>query len=151
MDFAAAAPWQYGYIFLSGALAITAIVLPGVSGSTLLLIMGVYLPTVQGMRSLFHLDFSPLPGLIALGLGILLRAVVAVHFVRTALQKYRSQTLWLVVGLRLGSLAAIVMGPTTLPEPQAALSYQSFELMGFLLGICILVGLEYLKKLTVRA
>ena len=44
--------WQSPYLFLVGALAITAMVLPGISGSTLLLVFGAYMPAV----SYTHLD-----------------------------------------------------------------------------------------------
>ena len=54
------------YIFLSSAVAITAMVLPGISGSSILLIAGVYLPAIQAVRFL-HMEPSVLPGLFALG------------------------------------------------------------------------------------
>ena len=59
------------YLFLSGAVAITAMVLPGISGSSVLLIAGVYLPVIQAIRQLLHLDLHVLPGLMALGLGVI--------------------------------------------------------------------------------
>lgn len=46
---------QYAYLFASGAVAITAMVLPGISGSSILLIAGVYLPTIQAVHSLMGL------------------------------------------------------------------------------------------------
>lgn len=55
------------YIFLSSAVAITAMVLPGISGSSILLIAGVYLPAIQAVRSFLHMEPSVLPGLFALG------------------------------------------------------------------------------------
>lgn len=51
LDYTGLEPLQYGYLFLSGALAISAMALPGISGSSLLLIMGVYLPTVLFLPS----------------------------------------------------------------------------------------------------
>ena len=68
MNYASLQPLQYLYLFASGAVAICAMVLPGISGSSILLIAGVYLPTVQAARSLLHLDLAVLPGLIALEL-----------------------------------------------------------------------------------
>ena len=49
--FAGAPVWMLGYIFVSGAVAITAMVLPGISGSTLLLIAGVYLPAIGAIKA----------------------------------------------------------------------------------------------------
>lgn len=48
------------------------ICLAGISGSTILLIMGVYLPAIQAVSSLLPPDLSVLPGLCASGLGVLL-------------------------------------------------------------------------------
>ena len=108
--FAGAPVWMLGYIFLSGAVAITAMVLPGISGSTILLIAGVYLPAIQAIKSFLGLDFSVFAGLCALGLGILTGIALSIHAIRAALKKYRSQMVWLILGLMAGSLYAIVMG-----------------------------------------
>ena len=62
--FADAPVWMLGYIFLSGAVAITAMVLPGISSSTILLIAGVYLPAIQAIRAFLGFDFSVFPGLL---------------------------------------------------------------------------------------
>ena len=65
---------------------------------------------------------------------------------RSALRKHRSRMMYLILGLMLGSLAAIVMGPTTLPTPRAALSLATFQPLGFAIGIAVLLALELLKK-----
>lgn len=137
---------QYGYLFLSGALAISAMVLPGVSGSSLLLIMGVYIPTVNAVHSLLCLDFSAVPGLFALGIGILAGVAGSIHFVRAALRNYRSQMVYFILGLMVGSLYAISMGPTTLSVHKVALNLTTFQPLGFVLGTAILLALEGLKK-----
>ena len=72
MDFATLSVFQTAYIFIVGMLAITAMVLPGISGSTLLLIFGVYLPTIKAVHSLMTFDLSVLMGVVALGLGVVL-------------------------------------------------------------------------------
>ena len=148
--FAGAPVWMLGYIFLSGAIAITAMVLPGISGSTILLIAGVYLPAIQAVRTFLGFDFSVFPGLCALGLGILAGIGLSIHALRAALKKYRGQTVWLILGLMAGSLYAIVMGPASLDMPQAPVSLASFDRAGFALGIVILLGLEALRRWTAR-
>ena len=67
VSFASLSPLSLLYIFLSGAVAITAMVLPGILGSSILLIAGVYLPAIQAVRSFLHMEPSVLPGLFALG------------------------------------------------------------------------------------
>ena len=148
LDYTALEPLQYGYLFLSGALAISAMVLPGISGSSLLLIMGVYLPTVNAVHSLLHLNLAALPGLCALALGVLAGAALSVRALRAALRKQRSRMLWLILGLMLGSLVSIAVGPAALDPPCSPLGPDNFSFFGFLMGIAVLLGLEGLKKLT---
>ena len=148
IHFAGTSLWQLGYIFVSGAVAITAMVLPGISGSTILLIAGVYLPAIQAVRALLSLDLSVLPGLCASGLGVLAGIALSIHAIRAALKKYRSQMVYLILGLMAGSLYAILMGPAGLDAPQAPVSLQSFDLVGFALGVLLLLGLEALRRWT---
>lgn len=134
------------YLFLSGAVAITAMVLPGISGSSVLLIAGVYLPVIQAIRQLLHLDLHVLSGLMALGLGVIAGVALSIKAIRTALQKHRSAMIWFILGLMLGSLYAIAMGPASLQTPQPPLSAATFRPLAFLLGVGLLVGLELLRR-----
>ncbi len=148
VDYAQLQPLQFIYLFLSGAAAITAMVLPGISGSSLLLIAGVYLPTVQAVHSFLRLRLEVLPGLCALGFGVLAGVGLSIHALRTALRRYRGQLVWLILGLMAGSLYAIVNGPASLAEPLPPLSAAVFQPSAFLLGVGILLALELLKKVT---
>ena len=143
--------WTLGYLFVSGAVAITAMVLPGISGSTILLIAGVYLQAIQALRSLFDLDLSVLPGLCALALGFAAGVGLSIRAIRAALRKYRSQMVWLILGLMAGSLYAIAMGPAGLDTPLPPVGVQNFSVPGFLLGVLILLGLDALRRKTARA
>ena len=46
------------YIFIAGAAAISAMVLPGISGSTLLLVFGLYLPVIHGLKAAMTMNFA---------------------------------------------------------------------------------------------
>ena len=140
-----------GYLFLSGAVAITAMVLPGISGSSILLIAGVYLPVIQAIRQLLHLDLHVVPGLMALGFGIIAGVALSIKAIRAALRKHRSAMIWFILGLMLSSLYAIAMGPTSLQTPQPPLDAASFRPLAFLLGVGLLVGLELLRRTTERS
>ena len=104
VDFSELRVWPLLYLFVSGAIAVSAMILPGISGSTLLLIAGVYLPAMHALRQLLRLDFSGLPGILALGLGAAAGAALAVRAIRAALRRFRSQMVWLILGLMAGSL-----------------------------------------------
>lgn len=139
-------PLQFVYLFFSGAVAITAMVLPGISGSSVLLIAGVYLPTIQAVHSLMALQFNVLPGLCTLGFGVLAGVGCSIHAIRGALQKHRSPMVWLILGLMLGSLYAIANGPASLDTPLPPLSFSTFRLPAFVLGAALLLALEGLKR-----
>ena len=139
------------YLFLAGAVAITAMVLPGISGSSILLIAGVYLPVIQAIRQFLYLDLRVVPGLMALGLGVIAGVALSIHAIRTALQKYRSAMIWFILGLMLGSLYAIAMGPSSLQVPQPPLDTATFRPLAFLLGAGLLVGLELFRRRMERS
>ena len=136
------------YLVLCGVLAISAMLLPGISGSTLLLIFGVYIPAVNAVKELLHLHLEYLPGVLALCVGVGMGIILTSNAIRRALQNHRSRMIYLILGLMLGSLYAIAMGPTTLDVPQAALNMGNFRLAGFLVGVLLLAGLEWLKHRT---
>ena len=136
VDFSELRVWPLLYLFVSGAIAVSAMILPGISGSTLLLIAGVYLPAMHALRQLLRLDFSGLPGILALGLGAAAGAALAARAIRAALRRFRSQMVWLILGL---------MGPAGLQTPQTPVSLQTFSLPGFLLGAAVLLLLELLR------
>lgn len=52
-DFSALRMWQCLYVFLSGAAASSAMILPGISGSIVLLICGVYVPAVSALKAAY--------------------------------------------------------------------------------------------------
>ena len=134
------------YIFVVAMVAISAMVLPGISGSTLLLIFGLYIPIISAIKEFLHLNFSVVPVLIIFGLGIIAGIVLVIRLIKIALKKYRSQTMYCILGLMIGSLYAIVMGPTTLAVPQAPMSLGTFSIIFFIIGGLIIIGLEKIKN-----
>lgn len=138
------------YVFVAAAIAISAMVLPGISGSTLLLIFGLYMPIVSAIKEFLHLDFSYFPILCVFGFGIITGIITVIRLIKKALEKYRSQTLYLIVGLMIGSLYAIVLGPTTLDVPQPALTLKTFSLIFFLIGGVVILGLQKLKTISTK-
>ena len=65
-------------LFLIGMVAISAMFLPGISGSTLLLIFGAYLPVISAVRGVLGMDLSYVPGLAFFGVGVLTGVVTVV-------------------------------------------------------------------------
>ncbi len=136
------------YVFIAAMFAISAMVLPGISGSTLLLVFGLYVPIISAIKTTMHFDFSYLPILIVFGLGILTGVVTIVRLIKFALDKHRNMMLFLIIGMMIGSFYAIVMGPQTLEVPKAPLSFETFNIIWFIIGGVIILGLQKLKEFT---
>ena len=136
---------QLIYIMIVGMLAISAMVLPGISGSTIFLIFGVYMTIMNSIKDLLHFKLSALPIVIATGLGIVLGVVLIIKLVKAALTKFHSQTVYAIIGLMLGSLYSIVKGPESLDTPKEALSIHSFSILFFIVGGVVIIGLQFLK------
>ena len=133
------------YLFLAGAVAITAMFLPGISGSTVLLIFGVYLPVISGVKELLHLHFGVLPMIIVFGVGVICGALVSVKGIQKSLEKYRGQMVMLILGMLIGSLYAIVSGPVTVDKANAILNKDNFSIVFFLIGLALIVLLQVVK------
>lgn len=134
------------YVFFAAMIAISAMILPGISGSTLLLIFGLYVPVLGAIKEVLHLNFKYVPVLMIFGLGILTGIVLIIRLIRIALEKFRPQMIYLIIGLMIGSLYAIVMGPTTLDEPKAPMGIGTFSILFFIIGGAVIIGLQMLKK-----
>lgn len=133
------------YVFLAGAIAISAMVLPGISGSTLLLIMGLYVPVITAIKDILHFDLAAFPTVFIFGCGILTGIFSVVKIIRKALEQFRSQTIYLIIGLMIGSIYAVIRGPETLDTPQAALSLETFNILFFVIGAAVILGLQKIK------
>ncbi len=135
------------YIMVAGMLAISAMVLPGISGSTLLLIFGLYISILTGIKETLHFNLSYLPALIVFGIGVIIGILSIVKLIKKALNKYRSATIYLVIGLMIGSIYAIIEGPTTLEVPRNPMSINTFSILFFIIGALIIFGLDKIKLL----
>ena len=131
------------YIFLGGCISISAMFLPGISGSTILLVMGLYIPIMTAGKELLHMHISYLPALIIFAAGMVVGALSVVKLIEYCLSRFRHQTMFLIIGLMLGSLFAIVMGPTTLENPEPPLSIGTFNWIAFFIGIALIVLLQF--------
>lgn len=134
------------YVFIAGMVAISAMVLPGISGSTLLLIFGLYVPIVSAVKEVLTFNFEYLPILIIFGLGVLMGIFVTIRGVKYVLSNYRSQTMYTILGLMIGSLYAVIMGPSSLKVPQLPMSIHSFSIVFFVIGGALILGLQQLKS-----
>jgi putative membrane protein len=87
------------YIFFAGFLAISAMFLPGISGSFILLIMGVYVYMINALKSLIIKD------IIVFLSGALLGAYFISKLIHFLFRVNKSRTLYFLAGLVFGSLS----------------------------------------------
>ena len=133
-------------LFFIGMIAISAMFLPGISGSTLLLIFGAYIPVITAVRGLLGMDFSYLPLLIFFGLGVLTGAVTVVKGIQFCLEKFRTQSVYAILGMMIGSFYAIIQGPATLKVPQPVMGFGNFQILAALVGLALVLGMQLMKE-----
>ena len=133
-------------LFFIGMIAISAMFLPGISGSTLLLIFGAYIPVITAIKGVLSLQLSYVPNLFFFGCGILAGAATVVKAIKVCLDKFRPQTIYMILGMMIGSFYAIIMGPTTLQIPQAPLSFQTIRLLPVAVGLVLVLGMQKIKE-----
>ncbi|NBV56272.1 MAG: DUF368 domain-containing protein [Bacteroidetes bacterium] len=92
-------------VFLSGILGISALMLPGLSGSFVLLLMGMYTIIMPAIKDFLVNPFGPeLQIVIVFGLGLLIGLFTFSKLLGYTFDKYPNQTLALLGGFLLGSL-----------------------------------------------
>lgn len=93
-------------LYLSTCISMVAMILPGISGSFVMLLLGVY--TIS-MEAISNLDvFTLLP----IGLGVLTGGFVGIKFIKTLLRFHPQALYCLILGLILGSLYTLYPGWT---------------------------------------
>ncbi|MBQ3565824.1 MAG: DUF368 domain-containing protein [Oscillospiraceae bacterium] len=138
---------DYLFYMMTGMLGISAMVLPGISGSTILLIFGTYMPIMTAIKDILHLNFSmaTIMKVGFFGIGVILGILLVIRLVKKSLEKFRSQTVYAIIGLMLGSLYAVVMGPQSLDTPQPAMNVDTFSILFFVIGGAVIGGLQLLQ------
>ena len=134
------------YIFICGMIAISAMVLPGISGSTMLLIFGLFTPILNSIKQILKFKFEYLPGIIIFGFGVLFGLFAAVRIVRYLLKKFRGETMYCIIGLMIGSIYAVIMSPKSLEVPMPPLSIDTFKFVFFAIGCILVPALEKVKS-----
>lgn len=146
--------------FLAGAVAICAMLLPGISGSYLLHMFGLYAFLITALTEITsgHFALAPVAFLVSMGLGICLGAIFFSRLVSYMLKKYHGATISLFSGIMLGASPSLwpfwewksmsieggmsILRPVAayIPDISSLLFVTSFAF--FILGILALVVLE---------
>lgn len=104
-------------LFLIGVIASATMVIPGVSGSMILMLMGYYQPILtminDCLRAMIHFDIAdlinPVFVLIPFGLGVVIGIFAIAKLIEILLKHYESMTFCAILGLVVASPIAILM------------------------------------------
>lgn len=104
-----------------GIIAAGTMVIPGVSGSMMLVLLGYYNPIIntlnQMVRALFALDgaafLQNLGIIVPYGIGLFIGIFAVAKLVEIVLKKFPMYAYWSILGLILASPVAILMSPAS--------------------------------------
>lgn len=140
-EVASAPLWAF---FLAGAIAICAMILPGISGSFILVMLGMYLEVLGAVN---ERDFLVLAVFMV---GAVLGLAVFSTLLNWLLERYRDWVLAIMIGLMLGSLRVLWPWPngtntTTLSLPEGpTLVPILLAVGGFLVVLAVELGSKHL-------
>lgn len=101
-------PWyQWLLLFVVGALGSCALVVPGISGSLLLLILGYYQPI---LNMISEIKTTPVHAILVLGvfaIGMIIGFFTIAKLMKYLLTKYKRATNWSIFGFFIGSIIAL--------------------------------------------
>ncbi len=112
---------SYLQLFFGGAVGSVAMILPGISGGTILIMFGLYQGVLEAINT-FNLPF-----LMVFGGGVVVGLLAFSWLLSYLLDRFRSLLMALLTGLILGSIRSVI--PAT---------FGFEELIGFMLGVLII-------------
>ncbi len=138
------------FIFICGALSICAMILPGISGSFILLVMGKYEYIMQATVDVLSFNWNAILILCIFGLGCCVGILAFAKFLHWLLGRWERQTLTVLSGFVLGSLVKVwpwnsyvaadpLLGTANDPHIAGAIIW-------CIVGIALVLGLELAGK-----
>lgn len=97
-------------LFLVGMISSSTMIIPGISGSFVLMLLGYYEPIINTIKSLtnFNLLGHNLLILMPFGIGIIIGIILVAKLIEFLLKKYEVKTYYGVLGFVLASMIAII-------------------------------------------
>ncbi len=146
------------FIFMYGVIAISAMLLPGISGSFILLILRKYAYILDSLSELLHGDLGALRVVAPFAVGCLVGLLLFARFLGWLLHKWEHTVMAVLTGLLIGSLwriwpyqhtevvvvrekARVISATPYWPE-----SPEVFTVVLFLLGFVAVLGIEQMAR-----
>lgn len=140
--------------FLGGVVACAAMIVPGISGSFMLVLMGLYNVVIGYVAMvkdfLLTFDFSIFVQIVKfcapLALGMLIGAILISRAIEFVMNRFHTETYYIILGLIGGSLIGIFLDPIAYGSYGGAVPFSAFivTLVTFVagFGVSILLGKE---------
>ncbi len=136
--------YSYILLFIMGILASCALVIPGISGSMLLLIFGYYEPLLNTISALKDTPLHALLVLVVFAIGLVIGFFTISKIMNFLLTKHRRVTYWAIVGFVFGSIPAIYI---SYDFTDVDLAWYTF-LTAAIIGIIGIIGSFFLIRLS---
>ncbi len=150
---------DYFYLFLSGMIAICAMILPGISGSFILLILGSYTKAINAVK---ELDVAKIAVFAA---GAIIGLLAFSRVLNYLFEKFRAQTIAVLTGFLVGSLNKIwpwkenakllythsdgkqdFLQANVLPNDYTGDPQIMSAILAFIVGILVIVAMEIVAR-----
>lgn len=123
-EFGGTSPWFCGWLFLTAAIGCIAMILPGLSGSLILLLFGTYGAIMESIATFNFLLIG------AAGLGIITGGIVGIKVIKKMLRFHPQALYFAILGLMVGSMIII--------WPGFSLNVQGFIAAAGLIGFTLI-------------
>lgn len=113
--------FNYFYLILCGFLMSIGVVVPGVSSTIILILLGVYSAYLTSVSNVYF------PILVPMGIGLIIGSLIFMKITKILLNKFYAQTFYTIIGFTIGSIFVIW------PE-------FTFDLNGIISFLCMMIG-----------
>lgn len=113
--------FSFMYLVLVGICMSIGVVVPGVSSTVILMLLGVYSAYLTSVAEIY------LPVLIPIGIGLALGSLISMKIIKYLLDNYYIQTFYSIIGFTIGSVFVLYPGI-------------SFDLTGLISVLCFFLG-----------
>lgn len=96
--------YSFSFLIIAGFLMSIGVVIPGVSSSVILMLLGVYSLYINAISCVY------IPVLFPMGIGLILGVFLFLKIIQILLNKFFSQTYYCIIGFVLGSVLILYPG-----------------------------------------
>lgn len=122
--------FSFFYLIFVGMCMSVGVVVPGVSSTVILMLLGVYSAYLTSVARVY------LPFLVPIGIGLFIGSLIWMKLIKFLLDKFYMQTFYSIIGFTIGSVFVLYQGIT-------------FDLNGLTSILCFLLGWAVTLKFTV--